>query len=305
MISRLQANLNAALPLAALFVHPTLETLAQAIAQSEPLSRGAALPVRQTGNQPPIFFVPTGLGKYHYVFDLAKSIDAKYPIYALPWPPIRGGETQTVEEIAQKMARMIRNIQDRGPYFIAGYSSGGVLAYAIAQYFISIAETISFVGLIDVRLPKYNIKSVLDPKRMLIDAIEAGKAGNFKLKSNPEASGYDIYSLEQLIVKAKDTGCIPKWMDNDTWIEACHYRNALEKYPLPPLPLTIYQFHSIKRSSTILEPLNSTLGWDRVLPMSSIHVIPVPGDHVSMMTDPLNRMRLGASLSETLERDCS
>ncbi|WP_164939161.1 thioesterase domain-containing protein [Bradyrhizobium zhanjiangense] len=47
----------------------------------------------------------------------------------------------------------IKQIQPRGPYRFAGYSSGAILAYAIAEPLLSIDELVSFMAFIDVSLP--------------------------------------------------------------------------------------------------------------------------------------------------------
>jgi thioesterase domain-containing protein len=71
----------------------------------------------------------------------------------LPWTAVGNEPTTSLEAMAARMVPVMQEIQPRGPYRLAGYSLGGVLAYAIAQHLLSIDETVSFVGLIDVALP--------------------------------------------------------------------------------------------------------------------------------------------------------
>ncbi|MDE5458894.1 hypothetical protein GWE18_40445 [Bradyrhizobium sp. CSA112] len=45
---------------------------------------------------------------------------------------------------------MIKEIQPKGPYRSRGYSSGAMVAYAIAERVTSLDETTSFMAFIDV-----------------------------------------------------------------------------------------------------------------------------------------------------------
>jgi amino acid adenylation domain-containing protein len=83
----------------------------------------------------PLFFVPTGLGDPSYVFEITKDLDTEIPVYALPWQSLEEPQLLTMQAMAAKMVTMIQAIQPEGPYRLAGYSSGGILAYAIAVAF--------------------------------------------------------------------------------------------------------------------------------------------------------------------------
>jgi hypothetical protein len=104
------------------------------------------------------------------------------------------------------------------------------------------------------------------------------------------------------------------------WERAAHFNsNIVPSYQVPSLPVMVHQFHAIEvlslpqeRSSHDDETAVSadvgaiatqlpTMGWDRVLPLSSIHLIPIPGDHFTMITVPENRTALGNRLSKALK----
>ncbi|MDE9558209.1 hypothetical protein KKJ06_23295, partial [Xenorhabdus bovienii] len=55
-------------------------------------------------------------------------------------------------------------VRPEGPYRIYGYSSGGVLAYAIAQQLLNAGETVDFLGLIDTPAPHHLKALVIQPK---------------------------------------------------------------------------------------------------------------------------------------------
>nr|WP_271608500.1 thioesterase domain-containing protein [Bradyrhizobium sp. CCBAU 21359] len=84
---------------------------------------------------------------------MAAEIDADCPVYALPWPPFDDVRPPTLEAVAAEVILAIKQIQPRGPYRFAGYSSGAILAYAIAEQLLSGDEVVSFMAFIDVSLP--------------------------------------------------------------------------------------------------------------------------------------------------------
>jgi thioesterase domain-containing protein len=235
--------------------------------------------IRRGGDGPPIFFVPTGFGAYGYVFDLAESIDAAYPIYAMPWPHLNEAKQTTVEAMAQKMTALLQAVQPEGPYHLAGYSSGGAIAYAIAQHLAVLGEEVAFIGLLDTVFPSEWKQSTQreDPDG----------------SPSPDAAG-DIASLEKQFRKLKATGEIPDSIDLSTWIYSNKYHQALAEYEVPPLPVEIWLFNALEN------PVDFSRGWQAVLPAASIHVARVPGGHQSMITDPANRAVLCARLSEAL-----
>ncbi|WP_292091412.1 thioesterase domain-containing protein [Mesorhizobium sp.] len=131
-------NFNAA----DLFQAPVLKELASNIhLEPQPCGPGV-ISVQATGSQPPLFFVPTGSGDCSYALGLANEMDIDCPVYALPWPSFDEVRPLTLEAIADQVILAIKEIQPQGPYRFAGYSSGGILAYAIAQRLLSLDDAV-------------------------------------------------------------------------------------------------------------------------------------------------------------------
>ena len=64
------------------------------------------------------------------------------------------GEFETLQGIAVSALRKIQGIQPKGPYLIAGWHLGGILAYEIALQLIGSDQRVDFLGLLDTEFPE-------------------------------------------------------------------------------------------------------------------------------------------------------
>ncbi|MFH0303479.1 thioesterase domain-containing protein, partial [Bradyrhizobium sp. 31Argb] len=293
-----------------LFQAPVLKELASKIHLEPQPSSSGVICVRATGSQPPLFFVPTGLGDCSYVPSLVQEMDVECPVYALPWPPFSEVQFPTLEEIASQVNLAIREIQPRGPYRFAGYSSGGILAYAIAQRLLDLDEAVSFIALIDVVLPAK--PSSVSPTQMVREVLlESLELDDEKFEVLERFAGQS--SISQLLNKAQKIGAIPldRDLDSDilTYERITQFQRALDLYEVPFLQIEIHQFYNNEplshrarsRKKSIDPEASSPLrGWDRVLSAEAVHAVPIPGDHVTMMSVLENRRVLARRLSTAL-----
>jgi amino acid adenylation domain-containing protein len=109
------------------------------------------LPIRATGDQPPLFCIHSGLGLGLSYFGFAGHIGSDRPIYALQAPnisttlPLPG----TMEAVAANYVAEIRKIQPEGPYHLLGWSYGGVAAHEIAVQLQESGEEVAFLANLD------------------------------------------------------------------------------------------------------------------------------------------------------------
>ncbi|EHK54723.1 peptide synthetase [Mesorhizobium alhagi CCNWXJ12-2] len=295
-----------------LFQAPVLKELASKIYLERQPSTPGVICVRPTGSQPPLFFVPTGLGDCSYVLGLANEMDTDCPIYALPWPPFNDVCPPSLEAMAADIIVAIREIQPQGPYRFAGYSSGGILAYAIAQLLLDLDEAISFMALIDVTLPANltKISSFQLVRDVVLDSFESSDDESFEVLE--QFAGQS--SIAQLLEKAQQIGAIP--LDRDLHNEVFMYEKiaqfhkALQAYQVPSLPIAIHQFYATEalfssrarqaKSSLGPEARSPMRGWDRVLSRGAITAVPIGGDHVTMISVLENRKALARAISTPL-----
>ncbi len=298
-----------------LFESPILEELARRISSTHDPDTHRAIPVRRTGSELPIFFVPTGLGDHRYVPELARELEPAVPVYALPWEIGHEEPAVTLEVMAARVVPFIQAVQPRGPYRLAGYSSGGLLAYAITQHLLAAGETVSFIGLIDVSVPvsSPDHATSISAKQMLLEHLR-GKLGTDAAardhKDRIEALAAEL-SLLELAREGLRLGVLEDITDAHGWAQIWErirtFDHAAMRYQPPALPVAVHLFQSTEKDregeaagAVRPEQDDPTLGWGRVLPISSVHRILVPGNHLTMMAEPTHRTTLGALLSEAL-----
>jgi thioesterase domain-containing protein/aryl carrier-like protein len=92
------------------------------------------LPIRTTGEQPPIFLVHPGGGLSWSYMPLARSVPADVPLYGLQARGLDGQEALagSVSEMAADYVVQIRAVQPTGPYRLIGWSFGGIPAHEMA-----------------------------------------------------------------------------------------------------------------------------------------------------------------------------
>ncbi|NRP75841.1 Linear gramicidin synthase subunit D [Ensifer psoraleae] len=88
-----------------LFRTPILKGLASKLNLEVQASNSGVIPIRVTGSQPPLFFVPSGLGDCSYALKLASEMDIECPVYAVPWPDFNELCPPTLEEMASQDKR--------------------------------------------------------------------------------------------------------------------------------------------------------------------------------------------------------
>ncbi|MER8447868.1 amino acid adenylation domain-containing protein [Mesorhizobium sp. M1066] len=295
-----------------LFHAPVLKELASRVEIDFHRHRPGILPVRATGSQPPLFFVPDGWGDCSYVISLVKEMNIDCPVYALPWPSSDEARSLTLEAIADTVILAIKEIQPQGPYRFAGYCSGGILAYAIAQRLLGLDEAVSFMAFIDVTL--FANRSSISPsqilRNMVLDRFESLDDESFEVLDRFAGQ----CSIAQLLEKAQKIEAIPPDRDLHDDIlmfeRTAQFHRALQSYQVPSLPIEIHQFYAadpfpsrrvrLGESSIGPEARSLMRGWDRILSATAIHAVPVPGNHNTMVGNRENRKVLARMLSRAL-----
>lgn len=105
------------------------------------------------GSGPPLFCVHPAGGDVAGFRDLALTVAAERPLYALQAPPLDHPEAaQRIEDLAARYAEAIRTEQAHGPYLLLGWAVGGLVAFEMARLLRNAGAQVGILTLVDAHL---------------------------------------------------------------------------------------------------------------------------------------------------------
>jgi amino acid adenylation domain-containing protein len=156
LMHRIEQTFGRKLPLATLFQAPNVEKLA-AILHHEGWSStwSCLVPIQPNGSKPPLFCVHGGGGGVLRFYDLARHLGPEQPLYGIQAQGFDGNRQcqARVEDMAAHYIDEIRSVQPQGPYFLAGYSFGGMVAFEMAQQLTAAGQEPPLVILFETFCP--------------------------------------------------------------------------------------------------------------------------------------------------------
>ncbi|MGK5628106.1 amino acid adenylation domain-containing protein [Streptomyces sp. URMC 123] len=133
------------------------------------------LPLRATGERPPLFCVhPVGGLSWCYA-GLLRGLDAEQPVYGLQSRGVDGRERPagSLAEMLDDYVAQIRSVQPSGPYHLVGWSLGGAVAQALAAELQQRGEEVALLALLDSYPVAEDRKEPLKEQRVLTDMFQA------------------------------------------------------------------------------------------------------------------------------------
>ncbi|WP_413783781.1 non-ribosomal peptide synthetase [Pseudomonas syringae] len=318
LVSLLQ-KAGVSLTLAELFQHPSVAALAGLLDQrpGSPDEAREVITVRAGGSESPLFLLHdfTGLDAYFPV--LGQHLQGDFPIYGLPGIGLGQQQLRTMECLAARMVERIRQVQPRGPYRLAGWSFGGVLAYEVATQLLGMDEAVTFLGLIDSYVPRLTDQGKarwqgpdLLERQLLSHCTahwqaQAGEGAAKLARLNSLSEQAPLPDFATLLQLCRDEGLLYEELALASDQQLHHYLDrevahgqALAHYQLEPLSLPIHLFRAEQRPMAPIGS-SSTLGWGEILSADLLRCIDVRGDHMTMMQAPHVAV-LGLSIVQAL-----
>jgi acetoacetyl-CoA synthetase len=151
LVVEIEAQTGQMLPPTALIAAPTIAELIAA--PNAIMSRASLLPVllKNGSASMPLFIVPGFGGSVMELYALAQLLRTESAVYGIRASGSEPGEAvyDHVEDMGRVYLAAIREIQPHGPYMIAGYSFGGLVAYEMAQRLVREGEGLALLVLLD------------------------------------------------------------------------------------------------------------------------------------------------------------
>lgn len=149
LLVRIEKEFRTTLSLAFIFQSPTIAEMADALrAARQTLRDRAIVPIQPKGSLPPLFWVRGG----PRLRLLAQKLGLKRPFLGVDLPYADGIKLplpHRLEDIAAYLIKAVREVQPRGPYYIAGLCVNAVIAYEMAQQLVHQGETVALLAMLD------------------------------------------------------------------------------------------------------------------------------------------------------------
>ncbi|WP_339245610.1 non-ribosomal peptide synthetase DhbF [Bacillus sp. FSL R5-0523] len=178
LMSRIREALGVELSIGNLFEAPTVAGLAERLEMGSSQSAlDVLLPLRTSGDKPPLFCVHPAGGLSWCYAGLMTNIGTDYPIYGLQARGIGKREElpKTLDDMAADYIKQIRTVQPKGPYHLLGWSLGGNVVQAMATQLQNQGEEVSLLVMLDAYPNHFlPIKKAPDDEEALIALLALG-----------------------------------------------------------------------------------------------------------------------------------
>ena len=254
------------LPPVLIYAAPTIEMLGALLGDPATPKVPPILPMKPGTEGPPIF-VTHGMGNTVLELSgLVGKIVSPHPIYGMQARGIDGVDEPfaTIEEMAQYHLEAIRRLQAHGPYFLIGYSLGGLVTLEIAHRLCAAGEKIALLALLD----SYPDKSQISATQRALLPLRVAKRRAWSLIRS--ASGSTPTQNPGTISAA--TQRVTQRMRDSADLALRQYRPRF--YPC--------QIKFVRAEVSTYFPDDPTAVWSHLTEQFDVET--VPGDHVGMLT---------------------
>lgn len=255
--------------------------------------RSPLVPLTLGGSKPPFFCVHPMFGVVFPYLELAHHLDGDRSFYGLQPAGLDGQSpplTQ-IEAMAAYYLQAIRAVQPQGPYYLGGWSFGGLVAFEMAHQLTQAGQQIGLLAILDTPAPTTSLSVCQSLKFLLGTALwsvlpfllDYGNLATQQLQSRlgwlarwqwstlirllPEESRLQL--LEESVVRS---------------LLPIIYANSRASYGYRPRPYTgkVTLFKAAEQPEALQQ--EPTLGWSTLVDDIQLHQ--VPGNHLSLLKQP-------------------
>jgi acetoacetyl-CoA synthetase len=148
--------LDLELPLTLIYEAPTFAKFCQELREHRTSRYVPLVPLKSGDGLPPVFFVHGLGGNLAELFPTARRVTYAGAIIGIQARGLTGEEPPhpSVEAMAAEYLRAVKALQPAGPYYLCGYSFGGLVAFEMARRLWASGDAVGLVGLFDTTMSR-------------------------------------------------------------------------------------------------------------------------------------------------------
>lgn len=309
IMARIEQETGKRFPLATLFEHSTVEKLALRL-EVDPgaITWESLVPIKPQGTKMPIYIVH-GAGLNVLLFNaLAMNLDDDQPVYGLQAKSLNGIDKplDDMGEIAAGYVAEIVAKNPTGPYALAGYSLGGIIAYEMARQMKNEGRDVRMVAMFDTYVTQTKkftpaIWVALDRIRFFIMQVLYSFV---LLAEDPKrAIEYKWLQLKRRVIRLYWRIVHGKEQKQEGFFGYSNQideenQRAMDNYFVEPVDIAIDLFRAKKR--TFYMDDFKTMGW-KPFAKRGVRVHDIPGEHNTIFAPP-NDKEFAVVLQNCLDR---
>jgi thioesterase domain-containing protein len=265
-------------------------------------------------------FLVDGIGGDVVSFDaLVRHLPPAQPVYGLrggPGPELPLGSSLSIESMAAICADAMRQVHPVGPYLVAAYSAGDILAYEVAQQLLAGGNQLALLAIIDAQAPQpaapelrwtpaEALRFAKNFACWIVDDLLASNAADLLVRARSKARLLRVWT-RRIVHRSSEQADIrdrlgaPRLPERYIpWLEA--YIDARERYHPQPFLGRIVLLRA--RTRPLFGNLARDNGWG-AFAQGRVDVRVIAGDHGNILREPRVRL-LATSLTDALDEASS
>ncbi len=278
---------------------PTLEHIVQLVENERFTAATQLLVMMNEGNQAirPLFLVPGLCGLAVDYVHLANALDPSIPVFGAQIDEMGDQAESALYEYALRLIPEIQRTQENGPYAVAGYSAGAVIALEIARVLVERGHQVDFMGVID-GVPPNSVERqspFTNPTRFSRFVVAVAKKAKAQRADSSSGLGWLFQRLKPSIIwsyfawtrparKPQDVSellHLPKGLIADHLVAKWQRTlDAVHAYRHKGMPVDLTLFRTA--TDPVAGPHEADLGWGQV-GSKGVLIRRLPGIHTEIL----------------------
>ena len=306
VIAEIEKRTGKRFPLSVLFEYSTVEKFANLLNEGVEIDSDCIVPIKSNGSKVPLFMIHGGGLDVLYFANMSKHLDEEQPFYGIQGIGAKGFDDwhKSIEDMAAHYNQAIVKVNPKGPYAIAGYCVGGIVAFEMTRQLKDQGKEVSLTVLLDsyadssYYYKSYKQKNLIKHyhrtrrrltflKEMLTSWKAFKKRFNAKKEHILKKHFDEITTMSELDALA---------LERFTQATAMMH-GILNKYHLKPQSLKVDIFRSKDNAAHLLAPKH--LGWKKVA-QNGVTIFEIPASDFDMRIVPHDKI-LARMLQDILD----